>query len=152
MIGTARPGGSEESRLTRSARSRARSNATGTSGQSGGLYTESERLRPARAGVRCRGSQVAGRDVDGTQLAIAQKAEGPGRATHTSPARSGAGKVITPLRGQGPDRRRQAGKSGGGRGARHVQVGALNSGEARAGTQSLYEGRSGLPALGRPTK
>ena len=105
MIGTARPGGSEESRLTRSARSRARSNATGTSGQSGGPYTESERLRPARAGVRCRGSQVAGRDVDGTQLAIAQKAEGPGRATHTSPARSGAGKVTTPLRGQGPDRR-----------------------------------------------
>jgi hypothetical protein len=34
--------------------------------QSGGSYTESERVRPARAGARCRGNQGADRDVYGT--------------------------------------------------------------------------------------
>ncbi len=87
-------------------------------------------------------------------VSIARKVEGPGRATHTSPAQSGiqGPEVRTPLRGQGPARRRRTRKSGDRRGARHVQVGTLNSGEVRAGTQSLDEGRSGSLALGGPTK
>ena len=72
------------------------------------------------------------------------------RLTHHRPDQGP--EVLTPLRGQGPVSRRQPRKSGGRRGARHVQVGTLNSGEGRAGTRSLDEGRSGSPALGGPTK
>jgi hypothetical protein len=72
------------------------------------------------------------------------------RLTHYRPDQGP--EVFTPLLGQGPDCRRQPRKSGGRRGARHVQVGTLNSGEGRAGTRSLDEGRSESPALGGPTK
>ena len=55
-----------------------------------GSYTESERLRPARAGGRCRGRRRLFRDVDGTQLAL-PRGRGRGHCdSHINRARSGA--------------------------------------------------------------
>jgi hypothetical protein len=41
--------------------------------QSSGSYTESERVWPTRAGVRCRGNQGPARDADGTEPALPRR-------------------------------------------------------------------------------
>jgi hypothetical protein len=132
--------------FTHSARPSARSKTTGTGGCP--LRRILYRFLASIvlwAGSRCGGNQGADRDADSTQLALPRRSTGTDRATHTSPARSGAGKVFTPLRGQGSSSRRQPSMSGGGRGARHV-----NSGDARAATRSFDEEQWAPKALVSP--